>query len=116
MNQNHHSESGYESFNFIEKTDTSGSKEHSSMTRTLILSPNDKYLSSELLNNITGKLVPSKDTKLKVNPYDYNFLIFCPNCLKLRKNILIGQKDKTLTNKTFFFSFKELQKIKTNIT
>ena len=53
-------ESGYEAFKFIEKPDTSGSKEHSSITRTLILSPNDKYLSSELLNNITGKLVPSK--------------------------------------------------------
>ena len=85
MNQNHHceSESDYESFNFIEKTDTSGNKEHSSITRTLILSPNDKYLSSELLNNITGKLVPSKDTELKVNPFDYDFLIFFSNCLKL---------------------------------
>ena len=89
MNQNHHceSESGYESFIFIEKTDTSGSKEHSSITRTLILSPNDKYLSSELLNNITGKLVPSKDTKLKVNLFDYDFLIFFPYCLKLRKKM-----------------------------
>ena len=56
-------ESG-ESVCFIEKTDNSGSKEHSSMTRTLILSPNDKYLSSELLNNITGKIVPSKDTEV----------------------------------------------------
>ena len=86
MNQNHQceSESDYESFNFIEKTDASGSKEHSSITRTLILSPNDKYLSSELLNNITGKLVPSKDTKLKVKPYDYDIFLSI-NCLKLRK-------------------------------
>ena len=36
-----------------------GSEDHSSITRTLILSPNDKYLSSELLINITGKIVPT---------------------------------------------------------
>ena len=34
------------------------SQEYPTITKTLVLSPNDKYLSSEILTNITGKTVP----------------------------------------------------------
>ena len=53
-----------------------GSKDNQSSSRTLILSPNDKYLSSLILQNVTGKVVPKNEDKV------YSFPVFLSGFVK----------------------------------